>query len=135
MGVLGVFVATVEQRVGGEHTAREVRGAQQRAAHFLKNDDLLDEAEALTTVFLGNGECLEAHLLGHLVPDGLVVALIGLHLFAHIVLGRLLLKEGAHELAELVLFFRESEVHERDRTDPPGEAPTSHAYTGVHPLG
>ena len=58
MGVLGVFITTVEQRVGGEHTAREVRGAQQGAAHFLENDDLLDEAEALAAVFLRDGERL-----------------------------------------------------------------------------
>ena len=134
VGVLGVFITTVEQRVGGEHTAREVRGAQQGAAHFLENDDLLDEAEALAAVFLGDGECLEAHLLGHLVPDGLVVALIGLHLLAHVVLGRLFLEEGAHEVAKLVLFFREGEVHGADHIDPLGEAPTSHAYTAVHHL-
>ena len=93
----------------------EVRGAQQGAAHLLEHDDLLDVAEALAAVLLGDGEGLEAHLLGHLVPDGVVVALLGVHLLADGGFGGLVLEEAADELAELFLLLGEGKVHGRER--------------------
>ena len=43
----------------------------------------LDEGEALSAVLLGDDQALETHLLGHLCPDGLVVAGFCVHLFAY----------------------------------------------------
>ena len=51
---LGGVVAGVEERVGGEHDGREVRGAQQGAAHLLEHDAELDEGEALAAELLGD---------------------------------------------------------------------------------
>ena len=83
----------MQQRVGGEHDGREERGAQQRAAHLLEHDAELDEAVAGAAVLLGDAQALEAQLLGHLAPDGLVVAVLGLHQLADGGLGALGLEE------------------------------------------
>ena len=81
--LLGGVVARLQQRVGGEHHGREVRGAQQRPAHLLEHDAELDVAVARAAELLGDGQALQAHLLAHLRPDGRVEALLGLHLLAH----------------------------------------------------
>ncbi len=111
VGGLGGVVAGVEQGVGGEHDRGEVRGAQQGAAHLLEHDAELDEAVARAAELLGDGEALQAHLLAHLRPHGLVVTGLGLHLLADGGFGRLALEEAAHGLAELFLLLGEGEVH------------------------
>ena len=76
--------AGVHDRVGREAHRREVRRAQQHAAHLLEHDAELDEREALAAVLLGDVQALEPELLGHLRPDRGVVALGGLHEPAHL---------------------------------------------------
>ena len=75
--------------VGGEGDGREVRRAQQAAAHLLEHDGELDVAEALAAELLGDDQALEPELVGHLGPDRGVVALGGLHEAADLGLGRL----------------------------------------------
>src|SRR5690606_15370863 len=89
----------------------EVGGAQESAAHLLENDGELHEAEALAAKLLGDDQALEAELVGHLAPDLLVVALLGVHEAAHFGLGRLALEELAGDAAELFLLLVEGEVH------------------------
>ena len=90
---LAVVVAGVEQGVGGQHHGGEVGGAQQAPAHLLEHHDELDVAVARAAVLLGDDQALEAQLLGHLLPDGRVVALLGLHQPPDLGLGRLGLEE------------------------------------------
>ena len=90
---------------------REVRGAQQRAAHLLEHDGELDEGEALAAELLGDDEALQAQLVGHLAPHGGVVALVGVHQATDLGLGRLALEELAGDAAELFLLLGEGEVH------------------------
>src|SRR4029077_18965007 len=66
---------------------------------------------ARATEILGDDEALEAELLAHLLPDGGVVAVFGLHQAPDLGLGRLLVEEGADGLAELFLLLAEGEVH------------------------
>ena len=56
-------------------------------------------------------QALEAHLLAHLGPHGVVDTVVGLHLLTHGLFGALGFEEGPHGLAELFLFFGESKVH------------------------
>src|SRR5690606_24730608 len=104
-------VAGVDEGVGGQHAGREVGGAQQGPAHLLEDDGELHEAEALAAVLLGDDQALEAELVGHLAPDGRVVALLGVHEAAHLGLGRLALEELPGDAAQLFLLFGEGEVH------------------------
>ena len=85
--------------------------AQQGAAHLLEHDAELDVGEPRAAVLLRHVESLEAHLLGHLRPDGGVIAVLGLHLLAHGRLGALGVEERAYGAAQLVLFLGEGEVH------------------------
>ena len=71
---MAAVVAAEQQRVGGQHDGREERRAQQRAAHLLEHDAELDVAEPGAAELLGDVQALQAHLLGHLRPHGLVVA-------------------------------------------------------------
>ena len=93
------FVAGVEEGARRQHRGREVRGAQQSAAHLLEHHGELDEREALATELLGDDEALQAHLLTHLAPDGFVVALLGVHEPAYLGFGRLLVEERPHGAA------------------------------------
>ncbi len=108
---LGGVVAAVEDRVGREHDGGEVRGGEQAAAHLLEHHAQLDVAVAGAAVLLGDDEALQAHLLGHLAPDGVVEALLRLHQLADGLLGRLVLEEGPDDVPELFLLFGEGEVH------------------------
>ena len=109
---LGSIVAGVQQ---GEccELAGEERRAQQGTTHFLEHDAELDEGEALAAVLLGDDETLETHLLGHLLPDRLVVTDLGVHELADGRLGGLLLHERSDEATELFLFLGEGKVHDR----------------------
>src|SRR4029079_19634021 len=89
----------------------EVRRAEQDPAHLLEHDAELDEGEALAAVLLGDVEALEAELVRNLRPHRGVVALGGLHEPAHLGRGRLRLHELADGVAQLLLLFREGEVH------------------------
>ena len=100
-----------EDRVGREHDRREVRRAQQHAAHLLEHDAELDEREALAAVLLGDREALQHELLAHLLPHRGVVALGRLHQTAYFRLGRLGLEELPHRAPQLFLFLGEGEVH------------------------
>ena len=95
-------------------TAEEKYGrAQQGAAHLLEHDGELDVGEALAAELLGDDQALQAQLVGHLAPDGGVVALVGVHEAADLGLGRLALEELAGDAAELFLLLGEGEVHGR----------------------
>ena len=104
-------VPTFRIAFGGEHDRREVRRAQQDAAHLLEHDAELDEREALAAVLLGDRERLEAELLAHLLPDRGVVALGGLHQPADLGLRRLGLEELPHRAPQFFLLLGEGEVH------------------------
>ncbi len=109
--LLGGVVAGVQQGAGGQDDGGEVGGAQQRPAHLLEDHGELDEGEALAAELLGDDQALEAELVGHLAPDGVVVALVGVHEAADLGLGRLALEELAGDAAELFLLLGEGEVH------------------------
>src|SRR5207248_2384203 len=109
----GGVVARVEDRVGRQRDRREVRRAQEGAAHLLEDDDELDIGEARAAVLLGDGQALEPELLGHLAPYGRVEALLGLHQPADLRRRRLVLEEAADGAPELLLLFAEGEVHTR----------------------
>jgi hypothetical protein len=90
---LGGFVTAVDQRVGGQHDGREVGGAQQGPAHLLEHHAQLDVGVTRAAELLRDDEALEAELLAHLLPDGGVEALFGVHQAPDLGLGRLLVKE------------------------------------------
>ena len=105
------LVAGGEDGVGGQGHGGEERGAEQGGAHLLEHHDELHIGEAGAAELLGDGERLQAQLLGHLGPDRRVVALGGLHQPADLGLGRLVLEEAPDRLAELVLLLAEGEIH------------------------
>jgi hypothetical protein len=118
---LGRVVARVDERVGRQHHRGEVGGAQQRPAHLLEHHDQLDVGEPGTTELLGDDEALQAHLLGHLVPDRVVGALLGGHELAHRSLGGLVLQELPNDATQFFLLLAEGEIH---RVAPRGTAGT-----------
>ena len=69
---LAALVARGEQGVGRQGHGREVRGAQQRRAHLLEHHDQLHVGEPRPAELLGDGQALQAELLGHLAttPPG-----------------------------------------------------------------
>ena len=113
VALLGLVVARGEQRVGRQRHGREERRAQQGGAHLLEHDEQLDVGEARAAELLGDGQRLQAELVGHLAPHGGVVALGGVHQAAHLGLGRLLGQEPAHRGAQLLLLVTEGEIHAR----------------------
>ena len=109
----------------------EKYGAHSRArAHLLEHHDQLDVGEAGAAELLGDGQALQAELLGHLGPDRGVVALGGLHQPADLGLGRLVLEEAADRLAQLFLLLAEGEVHRV--LHPPGR-PSAAVRPRVYP--
>ena len=107
---LGGVVARQQQRVGGQRHGGEERGAQQAAAHLLEDHAQLDVAVARASVLLGDGQALQAQLLGHLAPDRGVVALVGLHQPPYLGLAALVGEKVGGDLAQLFLLFGEGEV-------------------------
>ena len=103
--------AGVDDRVRREAHGGEVRRAEQHASHLLEHDAELDEAEPLPAVGLRDVEALQPELLGHLGPDGGVVAVGRLHEAPDLGLGALGLQELADGVPQLVLLVREREVH------------------------
>ena len=130
---LGGVVAGVQQRVGGEHDGREVRGAQQAAAHLLEHDDELDVAVARAAELLGDDEALQAHLLAHLRPHGGVVAGLGLHQLADGGLVALGVEEVRTTLRSSSCSSEKAKfMAEQDRRSPVGAGQPAHVYTCVH---
>ena len=123
VALLGLVVARGEQRVGRQRHGGEERRAQQRGAHLLEHDQQLDVGEARAPELLGDGERLQAELVGHLAPHRRVVALGGVHETAHLGLGRLLGQEPAHRGAQLLLLVTEGEIHPRAPLPLPPAAP------------
>ena len=113
VGLLGLVVARREQRVRRQGHRREERGAQQRGAHLLQDHQQLHVREARAAELLGDGQGLQAQLVGHLAPHGGVVAVLGVHQPPYLGLGRLLRQEPAHGRAQLLLLVTESEIHAR----------------------
>ena len=136
VGCLGGLVAGVEQRQTGE-LAGEEGGAQQRPAHFLEDHTEFDEREPLAAELLGDDQALEAHLFGHLLPDGLVVSGLGVHELTDRRLGGLVLHERSHEATELFLFLGEGKVHarqSRQRRAASQSSTCTHVYTSLSRL-
>ena len=71
-------------------------------------------------MLLGDNQALQTQLLGHHRPGFGVVAVLGLHEFADGGLRGVVVQELAHELAQLVLFLAEGEVHLRSPRLGPG---------------
>ena len=113
VALLGLVVARGRAARWRQRHRGEERRAQQRGAHLLEHDDQLDVGEARAAELLGDGERLQAELVGHLAPHGRVVALGGVHEPAHLGLGRLLGQEPADRGAQLFLLVTEGEVHAR----------------------
>ena len=95
----------MDQRVGREDDGREERCAQETAAHFFENDGEFDIAVAAAAELLGNDQRLEAHLFGHLLPNGFVIARLGFHQPANLGLWAFRRHELVHDLTELFLLF------------------------------
>ena len=93
--LLGRVVTRGQDGVGRQSDGGEVGGAQQSPAHLLEDDPELHVGVARPAVLLGDGQALEAQLLGHLAPYGGVVPLGGLHQPAHLGGRRLVLEEAA----------------------------------------
>jgi hypothetical protein len=87
VALLGFVVAGGEQRVGGQCHGGEEGRAQESGAHLLEHDEELHVGEARTPELLGNGERLQAQLVGHLAPHRRVVPFGGVHEPAHLGLG------------------------------------------------
>ncbi len=111
VGLLGLVVVGVDEGVGGQHHAGEVRRTEEGSTHLLENHDQLDVGVATPTELLGDDQTLQPHLFGHLGPDGVVVALLGVHLLPDRRFGGLVLEELADDPAELFLLLAECEVH------------------------
>ena len=99
---IALAARTTVEKYGAHSSARPM---------LLEHDAELDEREALAAVLLGDRQALQAELVRHLRPDRRVVALGRLHEPAHLALGALRLEELPHGVAQLVLLFREREVH------------------------
>jgi hypothetical protein len=108
----GRLVAAVQDRVGAEHRAAEVRRDQQRAAGLLQHDGELDEREAAAAELLRDGEALQAELAGHLLPHRAVVPGRVGHQGPHRRGGRLGGEEAAHRCPKFVLLRGEHEFHD-----------------------
>src|SRR5262249_133719 len=80
---LGLLGRRMEQRVHRKHRGREIRSAEQHSTHLFHDDRELDRPEARATVWLRYDEPGQRQLLGHALPDALVVAARGLHERAH----------------------------------------------------
>ena len=113
VALLGLVVARRQQRVGGQRDGGEERRAEQRGTHLLEDDEQLHVGEARPPELLGDGQRLQAELVGHLAPHGGVVALGGVHEAADLGLGRLLRQEAADRSAQLLLLVTEGEIHAR----------------------
>jgi len=98
-------VTRVDERVGGEHHGAEVRRAQKSTTHLFEHHTEFHVTESGSAVLLGDVQALQAHLLTHLLPDGLVETTFGFHLLAHGGLGALRVEERPDCLAEFFLFF------------------------------
>ena len=107
----GLLVAAVQDRVGGQHGAGQVRPAEQRAAQLLQHDRLLHEGEPGAAVLFGDGQRRQAELARRLLPHRRVVARFGVH---HRAYGRqrgLLRQEPAYRLPQLPLLSALGELH------------------------
>ena len=92
----------------------EKNGAHSRAAPISSSTTKeLHVGEARAAELLGDGQRLQAQLVGHLAPHGGVVPVGRVHQAAHLGLGRLLRQEPAHRGAQLVLLVTEGEIHAR----------------------
>ena len=93
-------------------TTVEKNGADSRApTHLLEHDAELDVAEARAAVLLGDVQALEAHLLGHLRHTAASYP-ASVSICSRTAASALLAsEEGAHGVAQLVLFVGEGEVH------------------------
>ena len=93
-------------------TDREVRRAQQHAAHLLEHDAELDEREALAAVLLGDvrGSAARARWPSASTPRGRSPRSVSMSRRTSVD-GRLGLEELAHGVAQLFLLLGEGEVH------------------------
>jgi len=79
-------VARRDERRAGEDDGGQERARQQCPSHLLEHHGELDRPVAVAAVLGRQGERLQAELLGHLAPHRLVVAPLGLHDAAHLLL-------------------------------------------------
>src|SRR5439155_22612116 len=107
-------VGRAGQRRQGERDGREVRARVERAAKLLEHDRLFDEAEAGTTLRLGDRRAGPSKA-GELWPGRAVPAILRRRDLREARKGVTLLEERASLRAELVLLPREAEVHQRLR--------------------
>ena len=82
-GLLLQFRAGVENGAGSEHGRREIRRAQQGAAHFLQHDALLGKTKAVATHRLRNAHCTQAEFAVERCPGVSVPSRFGLHQPTH----------------------------------------------------
>src|SRR5437762_3391844 len=100
-----------------ERDRREVRTRIERAAKLLEHDRLFDEAQAGTTLRLGDRRAGPSET-GQLWPGRAVPAILGRRDLREAREGVTPLEERASLRAELVLLRREAEVHQRLRGRP-----------------
>ncbi len=101
VGLGGYLVAGREDGARRQHRRREERARRQGAAHLLEHHLELGEAEPVAAVLLGERQAGQAELSGHLPPEVLVVAALGLDCGAHLHLARLRREEVADAVAKL----------------------------------
>jgi len=78
---------------------------------LLKDDRLLGEREAAAAVLFRDGQANQAELRAHLVPDGPVDAVLGLHELANPGQRRLVDEEAPNRGAQFVLFRGHTKCH------------------------
>ena len=110
---LGRVVRDRREHADGEDRGREIGPAKEHAPHLFHHDRELHGSEPRSAVSLGCDEPRERHLGRQTLPDARLEAALGLHGRAHGGFARFLLEKSADGLPQLLVLFREREVHHR----------------------
>ena len=112
-------VAAGQQRPGGEHGAGQIRRAQQRRAHLLAHDQLLQRPAARAAVLLRDGEPGQPEP-PELRPDGRVVPGLGHHQPPNLADRRFLHQEPPYHVTQVLLLISKYKSCHNDRASSPG---------------
>ncbi|HYR64755.1 MAG TPA: hypothetical protein VEP47_01435 [Reyranella sp.] len=111
------LLARVQDSARRQHGCREIRRADQGAAHLLQHDAELAEAEALAIIGFGDAQRRQAELAVELAPAVTLPAGLGLHQPPDFLGRRAFGQQAAQVGTEFFLFGREVEFHGMPITD------------------